>query len=241
MPKYTRYQDYVIRSGKLIGEFDQMYQDHDDPWEQTTRETHASEKAVALNMLARLKADGRNLRVLEMGCGLGDFTARIGATGVKAVGMDISPTAIGKARDRHPSIEFVTGSIADHDLIERLAPDVIVMAEITWYVLEQLPAFLKFYKDRLPDAYLIHLLMTYAPGVQQYGKEWFTNLDEIKTYFGLDYLETGLVHYDGGARTWFLGRPVRRAKNLPLVGLGFSALTTASSFYEVAEPFFLLN
>ncbi len=241
MPKYMRYQDYVIRSGKLIGEFEEMYRDHADPWEQTTRESHASEKAVALNLLSRLQADGRPLRVLELGCGLGDFTARIGALGVKVIGMDISPTAIAKARERHPSIEFVAGSITDHELIERLAPDVIVMAEITWYVLEQLPAFLKFYKHRLPDTYLIHLLMTYAPGVQQYGKEWFTNLDEIKAYFDLDYLETGLVHYDGGARTWFLGRPARRTRISPLLAVGFTALSSVSSLYETAEPFLLLN
>ena len=27
MPKYERYQDYVIRDGRLIGEFEQMYRD----------------------------------------------------------------------------------------------------------------------------------------------------------------------------------------------------------------------
>ena len=37
-PKYSRYQDYIIRDGNLVGKFEQMYQDHKDPWEQTTRE-----------------------------------------------------------------------------------------------------------------------------------------------------------------------------------------------------------
>lgn len=208
MPKYSRYQDYVIRSGKLIGEFDQMYQDHTDPWEQTTREHYASEKAVAINLLARLQAESSVRRVVELGCGFGDFTARITDLGLSAVGMDISETAVLKARERHSSTEFVTGSISDHGLIKNLAPDVIVMAEITWYVLNELAAFVEFLKRELPDVYIIHLLMTYAPGVQQYGKEWFTNLDEIKAFFGFDYLESGLVHYDGGARTWFLGKPV---------------------------------
>jgi len=58
MPKYSKYQDYVIRDGKLVGEFEQMYRDYDDPWEQSARERFASEKAVALNLLAKLKAEG---------------------------------------------------------------------------------------------------------------------------------------------------------------------------------------
>ena len=44
MKKYQRYQDYVIKDGKFVGEFEQMYKDFDDPWEQSALEQHASEK-----------------------------------------------------------------------------------------------------------------------------------------------------------------------------------------------------
>ena len=30
-----RYQDYVIKNGKFVGEFEKMYQNHEDPWNQT--------------------------------------------------------------------------------------------------------------------------------------------------------------------------------------------------------------
>ena len=30
MKKYDKYQDYVIKDGKLVGEFEQMYKDFDD-------------------------------------------------------------------------------------------------------------------------------------------------------------------------------------------------------------------
>jgi SAM-dependent methyltransferase len=207
MPKHPRYQDYVIAGGKLVGEFEEMYRDFDDPWEQTTREQFRSEKAVALNLIQQLQTGAGAKRVLELGCGFGDFAARATAFGVEAVGMDISETAILKARQRHPETRFVVGAIADHEKIKAIAPDIIVMAEITWYVLEELRDFIAFLKRDLPNAYLIHLLMTYAPGVQQYGKDHFTDIEGIKRYFDYDYLESGLVHYDGGARTWFLGRP----------------------------------
>ena len=53
MTKYGCYQDYVIKDGRLIGEFEGMYQDFDDPWEQTTREKYALEKLIGLELLSK--------------------------------------------------------------------------------------------------------------------------------------------------------------------------------------------
>src|SRR5689334_5232544 len=117
MPKHPRYQDYVIADGRLIGDFETMYQDFNDPWEQTQREEYASEKAVALNLLARLKERQGCRRVLELGCGFGDFSARATTLGYEAVGMDISETAVRKARSRHPETQFIVGALSDHQLI----------------------------------------------------------------------------------------------------------------------------
>ena len=72
-PKYSRYQDYVIRDGRFVGEFEEMYLDYEDPWHQTQRELWASDKAVALNLIRKVGAK----RVMEVGCGLGRFTKRI--------------------------------------------------------------------------------------------------------------------------------------------------------------------
>ncbi len=90
--KYSRYQDYVIKDGKFVGEFEEMYRDYEDPWEQTTREKWASEKAVVLNLIQKLKAK----KVIELGCGLGHYTNKISKLGVDILGIDISETAIKK-------------------------------------------------------------------------------------------------------------------------------------------------
>jgi predicted TPR repeat methyltransferase len=203
--KYARYQDYVIKDGKLVGEFEQMYQDFDDPWEQTTREQWASEKAVAINLVQKFNAK----RVIELGCGFGHYTKRIADIGVDVLGIDVSETAIQKARLLYPNLQFAVGDILDFDLYRQYRPDIIVMAEITWYVLDKLDTFLKFVRSELPDTYLIHLLTTYPPGVQQYGKDKFTNLDEIMRYFGMQYLEWGEMSYpemEGCKRTYFIGK-----------------------------------
>jgi len=46
-------------------------------------------------------------RVLDLGCGLGDFTAALVEHGVEAVGCDVSVVALTHAKERHPGIEFV--------------------------------------------------------------------------------------------------------------------------------------
>lgn len=206
MPKYRRYQDYVIRDGRLVGEFEQMYRDFDDPWNESTAEVFASEKAVGLNLLARLAARHGVRRVLEVGCGFGHYSARIQGLGLEVIGLDISETAVRTARERHPGVDFRVGKLDDHELIASCQPDVIVMAEVTWYVLEPLRAFLDFARKELAHTYVLHLLTTYAPGVQKYGADYFTDLTGLKNYFGMHYLESGEVHSPaGGARTWFLG------------------------------------
>jgi SAM-dependent methyltransferase len=204
-PKYARYQDYVIKDGQLVGEFEQMYQDFDDPWEQSTREEWASEKAVALHLIKKLRAQ----KVIELGCGLGRFTKKIADLGVEVIGVDVSETAIIKAKANYPNCNFIVGDILEFDIYRRYRPDIIVMAEITWYVLDQLDEFIQFMRSEFPDAYLIHLLTTYPEGVQKYGREKFTDLKGIMSYFKAHYAEWGEISYpemDGCRRTYFAGQ-----------------------------------
>jgi hypothetical protein len=122
--------------------------------------------------------------------------------------VDISPRAIDKAQAKYPACKFRVGDILDYDIYREFRPDLIVMAEITWYVLDKLDPFLDFLKAELHDVYLIHLLVTYPAGVQKYGKDKFTTHPEIMSYFGMDYLEWGEIHQADSdtTKTFFLGR-----------------------------------
>jgi predicted TPR repeat methyltransferase len=157
MTKYARYQDYVIKNGSLVGEFEKMYQDFEDPWEQTVRERDAFEKIVALEIIRR---EGYK-RIVELGCGLGNFTARLHDVAGTCCGIDVSKTAVDKARLKHPGIAFECADILDFDFFRHYKPDCIVMAEISWYVLEKLNPFKSFLSTELRGGGLIHLLMTY--------------------------------------------------------------------------------
>lgn len=203
--KTNRYQDYVIKDGKFIGDFEKMYQNCSDPWEQSEREIFASEKAACTNLIEAMSFKS----VVEIGCGFGQFTNQLNQVADNVIGFDISPTAINQASMRYPHCKFEVSSFPDFERLRTLKPDCIVMAEVTWYVLDELDSFLHFLRTEMPETYLMHMLMTYKKGEQKYGADKFTNLYEIKKYFDMNYIESGEVErpdWVGGRRTYFLGR-----------------------------------
>ncbi len=153
-------------------------------------------------------------RVVEIGCDFGHLTDSLRQQGFSTVGIDVAETAVAKARERNPSSVFLAASI-DSPLLASLDPDIVIMAEVTWYVLDHLSDFLKRLREhalrRQRPTYLIHLLTTYSPEVQQYGREYFTDLDGILDFFDLDYLVSGFVQVkredDAGPQgTYFVAR-----------------------------------
>lgn len=189
-----------------MGEFEQMYRDFQDPWHQSVLETFAAEKALALNAIQALKPN----TVLEIGCGLGFFTKRIREAGVpQVIGMDVSETALQKARQSAPECTFVAGDILDLAIYDRFRPDLLVMAETTWYVLGKLEGFKQYLRQSCPQTYLVHLLTTYPRDQQQYGRDFFTDLDGILRFFDMNYIEHGVVEkktHGSLFRTYFVGR-----------------------------------
>jgi trans-aconitate methyltransferase len=51
-------------------------------------------------------------RILDIGCGTGQLTAQIAASGAAVVGLDSSPAMIGQARQNFPKVRFVLESVA---------------------------------------------------------------------------------------------------------------------------------
>ena len=208
-PRYARYQDYVIKDGELIGAFEEMYQDHDDPWLQSQEDPYQPDKALALNALRRLGSENPKLKVLEIGSGLGEFCATISSHGFETYGLEISETAVEKAAARHIEPTFMVGDILSRDVYERINPDVLIMSEVTWYVLDKIKEFLGIVSETLPHVHLVHILTMYPANEQRYGREYFTTFDGLKEYFGMNVIEQAVIDadvYEGTQRTFFLGR-----------------------------------
>ncbi len=169
------YHDYVIKDGQFIGQFDDMYAAFDDPWHQSRQPNPYSRQAAILSM-QRL-----GLRsVVEFGCGLGFYSDQIHrATGIVPTGVDISPVAITKAKQQFPHLSFEVGTV--QDMTPYAQHDAVLFAEITWYILPDLPAIIEGLRTHFKGKYLLHNLVFYK-GTQKYGTDYFTSLKELIAY-----------------------------------------------------------
>ena len=167
------YQDYVIKDGQFIGAFEAMYQDCDDPWRQTALDSPAYDVMLAWVEECRPRPSGWR-RILDVGCGLGRFTAALAErTGCPVIGLDISPTAVHKAAEQRPkgAAAFVAADAAALPF-HAGAFDGVMISELMWYVLPSVERVLTEVAAALRSPGALWVLQHfYPPGVQQYGKD----------------------------------------------------------------------
>jgi len=97
------YHDFVIKNGKLIGEFEQMYQKSKDiPWHQDKQENWLDVR-LTIELLKDLAPFDS---LWDFGAGLGYFLEilrkYLGNSKCKIIGFDISKTACVKAKKLFP-------------------------------------------------------------------------------------------------------------------------------------------
>jgi SAM-dependent methyltransferase len=93
-----------------VGEFEKMYKDEDkdcfDSWHQ--EDSRQLNRNIALSII-----NGWNFNnVLDIGCGKGALTHLLKKNNNRVLGIDISETAIEKAKARYPDIEFEKSDIS---------------------------------------------------------------------------------------------------------------------------------
>jgi 2-polyprenyl-3-methyl-5-hydroxy-6-metoxy-1,4-benzoquinol methylase len=199
---------YTIYNGKLIGDFEGLYQNFKDPFTQSKKEKFETSKAAIINYCNLLQEKyKKKLTTLEIGCGFGQLTEKLSKLGFKAFGTDISKTAIKKAKAQSKNKKrYFVSDFSNHLLYSKINPDIIIMSEITWYILPKLKGFLKFIQKNFKNRHLIHTLAIYHPGHQKYGREYFTNSSEILNFFKLRYIEYGEKWNKEEGRTFFLAK-----------------------------------
>lgn len=181
------YHDLVIKDGRFIGKFEEMYQLFDQPWMQDQQPNPYSRASAILHM------QRFGIRsVVEVGSGLGYYADRIHkATGARYVGFDVAPTAVAKAKANFPHLDFRVDEVKNLAHYTDFQPDAILFAEVTWYVLDQLDELFELMLTHYPGKYFIHNLVFYK-GTQRYGTEHFTNLKEFMArvpFVPLGYME----------------------------------------------------
>ena len=101
------YHDFVIKDGKLIGEFEQMYRKSEEvPWHQDLDGNRLDVRLV----VEMLKESAPYDYICDFGCGLGYFLDVVvkgaGGEGTRGMGFDVSPTCCEKAKELFPGYDF---------------------------------------------------------------------------------------------------------------------------------------
>ncbi|NQT47103.1 MAG: class I SAM-dependent methyltransferase [Candidatus Omnitrophica bacterium] len=132
MPK-QKYHKYVFdeKTRKFIGDFETMYREEDrqgyDSWFQ--EDLTCLSKRVSSLIVNQHKFKS----ILDIGCGKGVFTNTLKKAGNAVVGIDISRTAIIKAKARYRSSKFFVSDI-EPVLNRRKMWDLVVMMDLLSYI-----------------------------------------------------------------------------------------------------------
>jgi SAM-dependent methyltransferase len=197
--------DYVFKkdeSGiKFVGNFNQLYLDQEDPWNQSEDDSDKEMSAYyknarrtltdTLSMILDLY-DIKNADVAEFGCGLGYVTAQLKSKfpDLSFTGLDISPEAIRRAKGIHGSgINFIESNIVQYNDNLKGKFNIILVVNMLWYILQDLDHMmeniLKYFKSS--DTNIFILQNAFFKSDQLYGREVIDGFTGAEKYFK-DYL-----------------------------------------------------
>jgi SAM-dependent methyltransferase len=144
-------------------------------------------RAVLAAFAELARATGPGL-VADLGCGPGLLTAHLAELGVPAFGVDLSPRMVQLARDAHPGLRFVEGSMHALEL-----PDDGLGGVLAWYSTRHTPpeslphVFAEFHRVLAPGGHLLwgdyvgdeHLRPTHGYGHPVSYESYLRPLDRV--------------------------------------------------------------
>jgi SAM-dependent methyltransferase len=169
-----------------VGQFEEMYRECDDPWEAEKEQYDASACSVAAKRMIHALAPERPALgghcVVSIGCGTGRHLEWLQ---YPADGVELSATAIAKARSRYPSL-FHHMSALNFLRQHSFAYEAYLFREVVWYLLPEWAEIVRILQARCGGALVIVELSFYDH--QTYGREYFDGPDDFiaKWPFGIE-------------------------------------------------------
>ena len=109
-------------------EFERLFRWSQDPW---NFEASSYERRRLQGLLEIVKQYPHDT-ILEVGCAEGVFTSELSKIAKRVVAIDVSPTALARAKQRCKDVTFVQSSLQDFQWDSRF--DLVVCAETLYYV-----------------------------------------------------------------------------------------------------------
>jgi SAM-dependent methyltransferase len=97
-------------------------------------------KPVDRALLDLIAADARGGQVADLGCGPGHAAAYLAARGARALGVDLSPETIARARAAFPAVDFAVGDLAAPPVPAGSLAGAVALYAIVHLTAEELPA-----------------------------------------------------------------------------------------------------
>lgn len=210
------YHDFVFKDGKFVGEFEQMYQKSENiPWYQD-RDPDRIDCQVAADILTVAQP---YKSMIEIGAGLGYFAdfmlQRVQIENY--LGTDISNTAILKAKQNFPELNFdlldVTKSLCNTKW-EKQQFDILVIRATFWYLVHEIDLVVKNLTSLVKTGGYIFISQNFPPLDKPFiGKEILPNPESLLKRFEKNF-DMKVVNqlddktHDGGNDNWimFLGQ-----------------------------------
>lgn len=127
------YHKYVFSSKerKFVGKFEDMYRnEHKQGYDSWYQENLSEiDKIIPLSIIGKYNFN----KVCDVGCGKGVFTHLLKKNNNSVIGIDISKTAITKARTKFPEIDFRVMGVGEFSGLDENF-DLIVAMEILSYI-----------------------------------------------------------------------------------------------------------
>ena len=208
-------KEFVFKTeedGRLsfVGDFEGFYKSDNNPWGQTgmderLHEYYTFSRSKILNTIDFLiNSKAESVDILEVGCGLGYVSSKLQTElsgNVNITGIDVSSTAIEKAKIIFPSLEFIVGDVCSKNLKIDKKYDIVIMSQILWYILEKISqTFINIDGLLKKNGYLVFVNAFLKE--QKYGREIIDGFDGLvryvcSNYFGKYKIIRAQVDYSG--------------------------------------------
>ncbi|MCX5842751.1 MAG: class I SAM-dependent methyltransferase [Deltaproteobacteria bacterium] len=184
------YHDYVIKDGKLVGRFEEMYRNCDNPWPETEEEL---EFLPTSSRTPQIINHYGYKQIFSVGSGKGMHLnwLRKKCPHIKVEGCEISKTAANICRRNYPEITVHVMDVAEfpsHDFDF----DLILIRETVWYILKHWQEFCDHIREKYRGCHIIIELSFYD--TQTYGNDYFDGPDEFVAKFPFEIKEIVRYH-----------------------------------------------
>ncbi|MCF5760840.1 class I SAM-dependent methyltransferase [Aeromonas veronii] len=173
----------------FVGDFERFYQADNDPWGQSaSSEMSIYYQLSRQRLMSILSTIKEKSMIVEVGCGLGYVTKLISdgfPQNNNIVGLDISETAINKAKLLFPDLKFICADITSPRFkydFGHVRANVVILNQLLWYILESLPNVMANIYSTLEDDGFLIISNAFARE-QRYGTEFIDHFHGAAHFF----------------------------------------------------------